>query len=126
MHIIHRVSRGFGDWLDNFVHYLEIERNLSPATIESYARDLTGFREFLEKNGYTGPRGEIDPAEVGRKQVRNHLAVLARKHSPATVERAAAAIRSFYRFLMREGAVKKNPAALVRTPKKQKKLPQKR
>jgi integrase/recombinase XerC len=70
-----------------------------------------------------GARTNVDLTTVERKAVRRYLAGVARGHSAATVERAAASIRSFYKFLLREGVVTVNPAALIRTPKKERRLP---
>ncbi len=114
------MGKGFGDWLLEFERYLEIERNLSPATVSSYTRDLSDFIGFLSDRR---PQGLTEPGRVDRRLVRTYLASLSKTHKPATVERAAASIRSFFRFLMREEAVAVNPAALVRTPVKDKLLP---
>lgn len=122
-HIIPDVEKEFDEWLEEFLSYLEVERNLSPATVSGYRRDLTDFRRFLEDQGLAGSKGGPDPARADRKTVRRYLAGHARKHKPASVERAAASLRGFYRYLLREGAVSTNPASLIRTPKKEKRLP---
>lgn len=101
--------------------YLEVERNLSAHTVAAYMRDLARFHRFLKDEKICGP--DDDPGAVDRKVVRKYLAGLSRDHKPATVERAAASLRGFYRFLKREGAVDANPAAMVRTPKKEQRLP---
>jgi len=120
--IIYAVGRGFSDWIVEFARHLEIERNLSSATVRAYRRDLHGFRSFLlERAGPDAP--EPCPGEVDPKTVRRYLAALSRTHRPASLERAAASLRGFYRFLIREGAAVSNPAGLVRTPKKEKRLP---
>ncbi|HUT54201.1 MAG TPA: site-specific tyrosine recombinase/integron integrase [bacterium] len=117
------MGKGFATWVKDFITYLEIERNLSPATVVAYEGDLRNFLGFTAESGLAGPGGEVDPGRVDRKLVRRYLAHVARGHQPATVERAAASLRAFFRFLMREGAVQVNPAALVRTPKKEQRLP---
>lgn len=116
------MTKSWLDWLNEFYRYLEVERNLSRATLSAYSRDLIEFTRWLESE--VGAQGVgLDPARVDRKLVRRFLAQVARGHRPATVERAAASVRSFFRFLMREGAAASNPASLVRTPKKEKRLP---
>ncbi len=110
-----------GSKIQDYLAYLEVERNLSPKSIEAYERDLTGFRNFLAETGLM--EDETDPAKIDNKMVRRYLAGLSRNKKPASVERAAASIRGYFRFLMSRGLIKKNPAALVRTPKKEKKLP---
>jgi integrase/recombinase XerC len=117
------VGKGFADRIAEFIAYLEVERNLSPATVEAYEGDLRNFLGFAAATGPAGPGGDVDPGRVDRKLVRRYLAQVGKGHKPATVERAAASLRAFFRFLMREGAVEMNPASLVRTPKKEKRLP---
>ncbi len=117
------MAKGFEQWLNDFMRYLEIERNLSPKTLTAYGRDSEQFRRFMVDAGLWDEEGFQNVSDVDRKTVRRFLAGIAIKNKPATVERAAASIRSFYRFLVKEGAVPKNPAALVRTPKKEKRLP---
>jgi len=117
------VKKGFQEWLEDFTGYLEAERNLSPATISGYRRDLKEFRDFMAELGLCARDSDLDPASVNRKHVRQYLARLARGRKPATVQRAVASLRGFYRFLMREGATDSNPALLVRAPKKGKHLP---
>jgi integrase/recombinase XerC len=115
------MKRESGEWLKEFGDYLTVERNLAARTRESYLADLSWFVRWLEDQ--QKPAAGVDLTAVDRKAVRRYLAGLARAHAPATVERAAASIRSLYRFLLRQGAVEANPAALIRTPKKEKHLP---
>ena len=115
--------KGFEQWLGDFMRYLEIERNLSPKTLTAYRRDMEQFKRFMVDSGLWDKEGFLDVSDVDRKTVRRFLAGIAIKNKPATVERAAASIRGFYRFLVKEGVIEKNPAALVRTPKKEKRLP---
>jgi integrase/recombinase XerC len=117
------VGKGFEKRLNDFIRYLEIERNLSPKTLLAYGRDLEQFKRFMVDSGLWEEEVFHDVTQVDRKIVRRFLASIALKNKPATVERAAASIRGFYRFMVKEGAVEKNPAALVRTPKKEKRLP---
>jgi len=115
------MGKEFPDQVAAFLRYLEVERNFSNATIEAYRRDLAGFEGYVREE--TGPAAPLDPATVSAKTVRRYLGRLARDHAPASVERAAAAIRGFYRFLRRQGDAQANPAALVRTPKRKQRLP---
>jgi integrase/recombinase XerC len=121
--IILQVGDGFLGRLEDFVRYMEVERNFAAATVDGYSRDLLDFQRFMAEQGMCGPEGDFDPGAVDRKLVRRYLAGVAKGHKPATVERTAASLRGFYRFLVREGAVKANPAAFVRTPKKDTRLP---
>ena len=112
------MGKEFPDQVAAFLRYLEVERNFSTATIEAYRRDLASFESFVRDEA-----GTADPTAVSAKIVRRYLGRLARDHAPASVERAAAAIRGFYRFLRRQGEAETNPATLVRTPKRKQRLP---
>jgi len=102
-----------------FIQYLQSERNASPHTVEAYRRDLQQFAGFLS--------GQIDPAltirQITHLHIRRYLASVHKELTKSSVGRKLAAIRSLFRFLLRRGLLEKNPAELVSTPKKEKKLP---
>ncbi len=103
-------------YVDKFIDYLKIEKNASGHTILNYSSDLVNFDEFL---------GDTKAEEVDHLSLRKFLAYLrAEKLSKRTIARKLAAIRSFFKFLYREGYIKSNPALSVFTPKLDKKLPQ--
>ncbi|HEY0701825.1 MAG TPA: tyrosine recombinase XerC [Candidatus Acidoferrales bacterium] len=106
--------------IEKFINYLRYERNSSPATIEDYGADLNLFREFLTPPGEkTLPLGEID-----HRVIREFVAWLYdRKLQKPTVARKLAALRTFFKFCVREKFVKQNPARLVSTPKLPKRIP---
>lgn len=92
------------------------ERNASPHTIAAYGRDLGEFCAYI------GP--EDAPSDIDHLRVRGFLSHLYdRGLSKTSVARSLAAVRSFYRWLARKGAIEQNPAALVSTPKLPKILP---
>ncbi len=102
-----------------FGRHLKIERNLSPHTLRNYLSDLFLFRSFLESSGIVMNTEGIDPLIL-----RNYLAFLKKKGlRPATVARKLATLRSFFQYMTQEGWVDQNPAQLVSTPKKEKRLP---
>lgn len=100
--------------IDNFLRYLAIERGASEHTVRSYRKDLTIFFEHV-KSGVE----DIEPIDV-RGFVAAQLNSGLKK---TTVGRRLATIRSFFRYLCREGYVKANPAKLVNNPKAPKLLP---
>jgi integrase/recombinase XerC len=103
---------------EKFLAYLRDERGLSQRTLEAYRRDLQRFSEELVQQGLSGPSG------VGEHDIRRFIARLHRQGLGArSIQRLLSAIRSFYRWLMREGQAAQNPAAQVRAPKSAKKLP---
>ncbi|HEV7763396.1 MAG TPA: tyrosine recombinase XerC [Thermoanaerobaculia bacterium] len=109
-----------GDFLD----YLTYERNVSPNTISAYRDDLESFTGFLCNDYFTMGRDQIELARVDHLTVRSYLAHLSRrKLARASVARHLSALRSFFKFLVREGAVEANPARTVATPKREKHLP---
>lgn len=102
-----------------FEQYLLAEKRYSPHTVNAYKTDILQFVDFL---GYTP--SNFDPAEVTSQLVRGWVASLAETGVMATsINRKIASIRSFYTYLRRIGAVKKNPTAKVIHLKQPKRLP---
>ncbi|ABB33257.1 tyrosine recombinase XerC [Geobacter metallireducens RCH3] len=102
-----------------FIRHLETERNVSPHTLAAYRSDLAQFREFVRQE--TGAAAE--PEGVSHLLIRRWLALLHRDHTKSSVGRKLAAVRAFFKHLIRTGRLVKNPAELVSTPKKEKKVP---
>jgi integrase/recombinase XerC len=114
------VKNEIGDFLD----YLTYERNVSPNTVSAYRDDLESFTGFLCNDYFTMGRDQIELARVDHLTVRSYLAHLSRrKLARASVARHLSALRSFFKYLVREGAVEANPARSVATPKREKHLP---
>jgi integrase/recombinase XerC len=106
--------------VEEFLAMLAAERNASPHTVRAYARELRGFADFLAKQ--YGARLAI--AKIEHPQIRAYLGELyTRGLGKASVARALAAIRSWFKWLARQGVVEQSPAALVSTPKLPKHLP---
>ena len=105
--------------IDQFCRYLATERNVSAHTLKAYLTDLELFHDFVRRE----QGGAADAAAVTHLLVRRYLALLHRDCAKSTVGRKLAAIRSFFRYLVREGSVPKNPAGLVSTPRREKKVP---
>ncbi len=106
-----------------FMTFLEVERGASRETIRGYHSDL---RQFLSFTNETRPAGAPSPTpgDVDPMTIRGYLAWLDRKkEKKSSLARKLAALRSFYRFLAREGRAGLNPAAEVRTPKQPQHLP---
>jgi len=102
-------------YIDKFINYLKIEKNVSNHTIINYTIDLKAFSAFL---------GEADVSSVDRLVLRKFLAELrSRNYSKRTVARKLASLRSFFKFLYREGHIKSNPITAISSPKLDKKLP---
>lgn len=104
--------------VEAFHRSLALERRLSPRTVDGYLRDL-GF--FI---AHAAPEGGFDPATVEARSVRRYLSALHRQTLAATtIARRLAAVRAYFRFLVKSGALEVDPTARVRTPKQPKRHP---
>jgi integrase/recombinase XerC len=106
--------------VDQFLNYLRSVRNASPHTLRSYENDLNQFIIFLSPPGVETPA----ISEITHLMIREfvaHLHDLGLEKS--SIARKLAAIRSLFKFSVREGMVLRNPARLVATPKLPKRVP---
>ncbi|MFD2628375.1 tyrosine recombinase XerC [Oceanobacillus kapialis] len=95
-----------------FTSYLQIEKNASPYTVKYYLNDLETFYEFLQGEGI------IDLGDVDQKVVRIYLTMLYNKQlSRRSVSRKISTMRSFYKYLEREGEFLSNPFVHISLPK---------
>ena len=109
-----------GVCVEEFLTALAHERAASPHTLRAYRRELHDFATYLVKE--RGP--EIHVGKLEHQQIRAYLSELYRRGlSKASVARALAAIRAWFKWLARSGLVEQNPAVLVATPKLPKHLP---
>jgi integrase/recombinase XerC len=106
------------DPVAQFLDHLQFERNLSPLTRKAYGEDLEDFRAFTEGQGCAAFAG------ADTLLIRSYLASLSRKGlARRSIQRHLSSLRSFYRFLLRRGLARTNPATVVPTPKGEKRLP---
>ena len=104
--------------LRRFLDYLVAERNASPYTISNYRREIAQFLMFLEGEGIT------QWSDVTRVVLRRYLGWLnSQGYAKASIARRLSELRSFGRFLMREGIVPQNPFRAISSPKLPKRLP---
>ena len=109
---------GDSDWIDKFIRHLEFERRLSPQTCKSYRRDLESLLTFREYSKVDSWRG------MDSEHFRAFSASCYRKGlSSRTIQRRLSASRTFFRYLIREKHVDKNPITDVSAPKGKKRLP---
>jgi len=103
-------------YIEKFIRYLEIEKNYSGHTILNYRLDLEGFKDFLKDAPIEG---------VDYLCLRRYLARLKEENlASRSIARKLSALRSFFKFLTREGFLKVNPALSLYSPKIDKHLPQ--
>lgn len=102
-------------YIQKFLNYLEIEKNASPHTLTNYKIDLKDFNLLV---------GQKPLEKISHVDIRLFLARMKeRGFSKRSVARKMACIRSFFKFLCREGYIKTSPAAGLRNPKLEKRLP---
>ena len=100
----------------DFIHYLNVERGLAKATQTSYQQDLITFSAWLAAR-----KRRTFPEEFGT--IQSFLKEQNATKAPASVSRMISAIRKFYRFLLREGAISADPMTKIDTPKRAQHLP---
>ena len=102
-------------YIDKFINYLKIEKNSSDHTITNYSFDLKEFASFL---------GGVDISSVDHLTIRRFLAAMrSRNVSKRTMARKLSCLRTFFKFLLREGHIKTNPVSAVSAPKLDRHLP---
>ncbi len=111
------------DLIQRFSRHLSIERNVSMHTTRAYLQDLKGFLTFLSGLDEKQISLEQRVAAVDKIVLRRYLAQLHKTNRKSTIGRKLAALRAFYRFLLREGVVTVNPGEAVATPRQEKYLP---
>ncbi|MBM6619957.1 site-specific tyrosine recombinase XerD [Bacillus suaedaesalsae] len=107
------------DQLQDFLHYLVVERGLSDNTITSYKRDLKKYIQFQE---------EVEKLQSFEEVTRLHIINFLKHikelgHSSRTIARHIASIRSFHQFLLRDRAVSHDPSVHIETPQPERTLP---
>ncbi len=103
--------------VEQFLEALEAEQNASAHTRAAYRHDLEAFRAYLQREGIGG--WEAVTTAVARR----YLAALHRRYARTTIARHLSALRSFYRYLRREGRVGASPMRLVAGPRRHRRLP---
>lgn len=107
--------------VQDFQTYLKVERNVSPHTQQAYIADVQEFIQFLKTNGLV-KNDKVENADA--EAIRSFLGHLHRqKVKKVTVNRKISSLRAFYRYLLRQGKIKKNPANMVQSPKTEKYMP---
>jgi integrase/recombinase XerD len=105
--------------LDQFLHYILVEKGLSKNTIDAYSHGLNRFLDYLRRKGIQ------EMPKVSKLDIRAFLLGLKRQGlSTKSVVRNLAAIRSFFRFLIQEGILDANPIEELESPKIERKLPE--
>lgn len=106
------------DGIEDFIHYLLVERQLANNTLQSYKRDLTAYAAYLNKEGI------ISFSDVTRYHIISYLTYLKEQgKASSTLARTIAALRSFHQFMLREKMCETDPTVHIETPQKERRLP---
>ncbi len=103
--------------ISDFLVYMDKLKNSSKHTLRAYKKDLLDFYEYVKKNNF-------DYKNISRNSLRGFLIELREKGlDKRSISRKISSIRSFYKFLLKDGAIEKNPLVSLELPKIDKKLP---
>lgn len=100
--------------IERFDHYLDVERNYSIHTRQAYQRDLAEFSAFLIRHGGNSPD---HLRRLDTLLLRRYLAEQHKRNQRTSIARKLSSLRSFFRYLVREGFLEINPAEGLATPK---------
>ncbi len=110
------------DLLADFRTFLDVQRNVSEHTRRAYLTDIEEFGEFLTSRENISAHKKILDAQT--ETMRTYLAYLyGRKLKKVSINRKVSSLRAFYKYLLRAGIIKSNPAQGVQTPKMEKYMP---
>ena len=111
-------SDPLADQIELFEAYMRDERRASSNTLRAYGRDLYELYTYAQEHALP-----LDAARLNITSLRAFLSETSRRCSAATLARKVAAVRAFYRFLKRRGAIERDSGTLLRAPKVPKQLP---
>jgi integrase/recombinase XerD len=102
--------------IKNFFDFLRFERRLSGNTIVSYKRDILVFENYIHQ------KNNIDILRINHEEIILFLEDLFKTYCESSISRILSSLRTFYKFLLRENIVNKNPFAEVKNPRRPQKL----
>lgn len=103
--------------LEDYLKYLEYQKNYSIHTIESYKQDIDEYLEYISEQ-------KIKLLKINYDEIKMYLKYLSEKKDiNSTISRKISALRGFYKFLQNNNKIENNPFSLINLPKKEKKLP---
>ena len=111
-------------WIEAFIETMSAEKGFSLNTCRAYRNDLKDFFAYVrdrEGNGEDNTRKDL--CDVDELAIRSYLGFLHARRAKTTIARKLAALRSFFRFLVKKGVISRNPAETVLTPKRGQPMP---
>ncbi len=107
------------EYLNNYKNYLKLEKSLSENTVGAYIKDVVKFIDYLEDNNFSG-----SPKDITQETIRDFIDFINEKGMSASSQaRALSGIKSFFKYLIIDGIIDKNPSIHIETPKIGRKLP---
>lgn len=104
-------------YIEEFIKYLEVQKNYSPNTLLNYKKDLDEYYDFLNDNNYSFN-------DMDYKKCTNYLLFLDKRNLKKTsISRRLSSLRTFYKYLVLNSVLETNPFNLVSSPKKEKRMP---
>lgn len=101
--------------LKGFLQYLQFEKRYSPLTVQAYASDLEQCRQYLQQNYKVD---DPDMLSADHRKIRSWVvSLMMEKRSAKTVNRKISSLKTYYRFLLKKGVIKKNPMVRISAPK---------
>jgi integrase/recombinase XerD len=109
--------------IEDFLSHARFERGLSGNTVDAYRRDLVMWRSFCAEKKLSAERAGSDDVTAYLERLRSGRSPASKPLAPSSVARMLVSLRSFYRFLRREGHLDVDPTAKVGVPKRPRSLP---
>ncbi len=106
--------------ITDYKHYLQLEKSLSPFTIESYLSDIMKYIRFVEEEN----QRDITLKDFNKTNIREFIYRISELLSPVSQARIISGLRSFFSYLILEGILEENPADWIDTPKLSRKIPE--
>lgn len=119
------MTESLAGWIQEYLDYLQYQRNASSHTLRNYASDLEQFHHYLTHTLSGKDRPEPGLEQIDNITIREFLGVLyQRGNKKASVARKLASLRSFMKYLSARNALSANPAKIVASPRLEKRLPE--
>ena len=109
--------------MDRYSTFLRVEKNVSEHTLRNYVSDLWQFFAFLEKPPGQSEQRSVEAGAIDHHRIQGFLSWLYRAHKKSSIGRKLSALKSFFRFLLREGLIVHDPTLHLGSPKQEHSLP---
>jgi len=121
------ISQSLNNQIRSFIDSLQSERGYSVNTCRAYSHNINEFISFISESYFSTDNQEgadlLKAEHIESLMIRGYLAFLHKKNKKVTIARKLSAVRSFFRFLVKHGAILDNPLDLILTPKQVKAIP---